>query len=70
VGRLTLILTARPRVWLQVVLNLAVVRPDRQAAFDVSTKGTYSAIRAAVDNGHERFVNTGPHFTHIGHTCV
>ena len=50
-----------------IVINLAVVRPDRQAAFDVSTKGTYSAIRAAVDAGHDRFVNTGPHFTHVGH---
>ena len=35
-----------------IVINLAVVRPDRQAAFDVSTKGTYNAIRAAVDLGH------------------
>ena len=42
-----------------VVVNLAVVRPDRQVAFDVNTRGTYNAIRAAVDNGHSRFINTG-----------
>ncbi len=43
------------------VVNLAVVRPDRQAAFDVNCRGTYNAIRAAVDQGHARFINTGPH---------
>lgn len=62
-----------------VVINLAVMRGDgkiakqgtrldRQVAFDVSTKGTYNAIRAAVDHGHRRFVNTGPIFAHTGHT--
>ena len=33
------------------VVNLAVVRPDRQVAFDVNCRGTFNAIRAAVDNG-------------------
>ena len=43
------------------VVNLAVHRPDRQVAFDVNTRGTFNAIRAAVDNGHSSFINTGPH---------
>jgi nucleoside-diphosphate-sugar epimerase len=48
------------------IVNCSVLRPDRKLAFDVNTTGTYNAIRAAVENGHERFVNTGPHFTQVG----
>jgi nucleoside-diphosphate-sugar epimerase len=49
-----------------VIVNCAVQRGDRRAAFDVNTLGTYNAIRAAVELGHERFINTGPHFTLTG----
>ena len=49
-----------------VTINCSVLRHDRKIAFDVSTTGTYNGIRAAVENGHARFVNTGPHFTQAG----
>ena len=49
-----------------VTINCSVLRHDRKIAFDVSTTGTYNGIRAAVENGHTRFVNTGPHFTQAG----
>ena len=32
----------------------------------MNTIGTYNAIASAVENGHRRFINTGPHFTSIG----
>ncbi len=49
-----------------VIINCSVLRPDRKLAFDVNTIGTYNAIRTAVDLGHTRFINTGPHFTQVG----
>ncbi len=49
-----------------VTINCSVLRPDRKIAFDVNTTGTYNGILAAVENGHTRFVNTGPHFTQAG----
>ncbi|MCZ6634697.1 MAG: NAD-dependent epimerase/dehydratase family protein, partial [bacterium] len=45
------------------IVNCSVVRPDRQLAFDVNTRGCYNMMRAAVDHGIERVINTGPHFT-------
>ena len=45
----------------------AVVREHRQKAFDVNTRGCYNAIRAAVDAGHARFVNTSPMASLAGH---
>ena len=48
------------------VINCSVLRQDRKLAFDVSTLGTYNAIRAAVEHKIERFINTGPHFTITG----
>ena len=48
------------------IVNCAVLRHDRRLAFDVNTLGTYNAIRTAAEMGHERFVNTGPHFTVTG----
>ena len=45
------------------IVNLSVLRQDRQLAFDVSTRGCYNALRAAVEHGIGRVVNSGPHFT-------
>ena len=49
-----------------VVVNCSVLRPDRKYAFDVNTMGTYNGMLAAVENGHTRHINTGPHFTQVG----
>jgi len=49
-----------------VIVNCSVQRQDRVGAFNVNTLGTYNAMRAAVELGHERFVNTGPHYTVVG----
>ena len=43
-----------------VIVNCAVNRTDHDLAFHVNTAGTYFALLAAVAQGHERFVNTGP----------
>ena len=51
-----------------LIVNCSVLRDDRKIAFDVNTVGTYNAIHAAVDLGHTRFVNTGPHFTITGNS--
>lgn len=48
------------------VVNLSVMRLDRKLAFDVNTRGVYNAIMAAVAAKHDRFINTGPHFTVVG----
>ena len=48
------------------IVNCSVLRGDRKLAFDVNTLGTYNAMRAAVELGHGRFINTGPHFTIVG----
>jgi nucleoside-diphosphate-sugar epimerase len=53
---------------MDVIVNCSVLRDDRKLAFDVSTLGTYNAIRAAVEHGMQRFINTGPHFTITGDT--
>ena len=43
-----------------VVIMCAVVREHRELGFRVNTQGTFNAIRAAVANGHDRFINSGP----------
>ena len=48
------------------IVNCSVLRSHRRVAFDVNTLGTYNAVRAAVELGMERFINTGPHFTVTG----
>lgn len=48
------------------IVNCAVTRVDRRRAFAVNALGTYNAVMAAVELGHERFVNTGPRFTVAG----
>ncbi len=49
-----------------VIVNCSVLRPHRQLAWNVNTVGAYNALRVAVDMGHERTINTGPHFTVTG----
>jgi len=51
---------------MDAIVNCSVLRNDRRLAFDVNTLGTYNAIRAAVEHGMDRFINTGPHFTLVG----
>ena len=48
------------------IVNCSVQRDNRRHAFDVNTLGTYHAILTAAELGHQRFVNTGPHFTITG----
>lgn len=48
------------------IVNCSVQRDNRRQAFDVNTLGTYHAILTATELGHQRFVNTGPHFTITG----
>jgi hypothetical protein len=51
---------------MDAVLNLTVLREHRQLAFDVNTRGCYNVMRAAVEQGIRRVINTGPHFTVAG----
>jgi hypothetical protein len=51
---------------MDAIINLSVLRQDRQLAFDVSTLGCYNMMRAAVAHGIRRIINTGPHFTVAG----
>jgi nucleoside-diphosphate-sugar epimerase len=53
---------------MDAIINLSVLRRDRQLAFDVSTRGCYNMMRAAVEHGIRRVINTGPHFTLAGRT--
>ena len=53
---------------MDAIVNCSVVRPDRQAAFDVNARGCYNMMRAAVAHGIPRVLNTGPHFTIQGET--
>lgn len=51
---------------MDAIINLAVLRQDRQLAFDVNTLGCYNMMSAAVHHGIRRVINTGPHFTVAG----
>ncbi len=53
---------------MDAIINLSVLRHDRQLAFDVNTRGCYNMMRAAVAHGIRRVINTGPHFTVAGRT--
>ena len=54
----------------EAIINCSVLRYDRQLAFDVSTRGCYNTMRAAVAHGIRRVINTGPHFTIAGDSYV
>jgi hypothetical protein len=49
-----------------VLVNCSVARWQRRASFDVNCRGVRNCIRAAVGCGHDRVINTGPHWTHTG----
>ena len=51
---------------MDAIINLSVLRHDRQLAFDVSARGAYNMMAAAVEHGIQRVINTGPHFTIAG----
>lgn len=51
---------------MDAIINLSVLRQDRQLAFDVNTLGCYNMMTAAVAHGIRRVINTGPHFTVAG----
>ena len=48
------------------IINLSVLRPHRQIAFDVNTRGNYNMMVAAKTHGVERVINTGPHYQMAG----
>ena len=51
---------------MDAIVNLSVLRHDRQLAFDVSARGAYNMMVAAVEHGIRHVINTGPHFTVAG----
>ncbi len=51
---------------MDAIINLSVMRGDRQRAFDVSARGCYNAMAAAVEHGIRRVINTGPYFAVAG----
>jgi nucleoside-diphosphate-sugar epimerase len=53
---------------MDAIINLAVIRYDREVSFQVNTRGCYNMMRAAVEHGIRRVINTGPHFVLCGPT--
>ena len=53
---------------MDAIINLSVLRYDRQVAFDVNARGCYNMMTAAVRHGIRRVINTGPHYTITGPT--
>ena len=53
---------------MDAIINLSVLRQDRKLAFDVSTRGSYNMMQAAVIHSINRVINTGPHFVLAGRT--
>ena len=51
---------------MDAIINLSVLRPHRQIAFDVNTRGNYNMAIAAKTHGIRRLINTGPHFQLAG----
>ena len=51
---------------MDMIINCSVLRNDRHLAFDVSTRGCYNMMEAAVVHGIRRVINTGPHWTVAG----
>lgn len=53
---------------MDAIINLSVIRDDRQMAFDVNARGAYNTSRAALEHGIRRVINTGPYRTVAGAT--
>ena len=51
---------------MDAIINLSVLRPHRQIAFDVNTRGNFNMMVAAKTHGIKRVINTGPHFQLVG----
>lgn len=51
---------------MDAIVNLSVLRADRDLAFHVNVRGNYNLARAAARHGVRRIVNTGPHNQVIG----
>ena len=51
---------------MDVIVNLSVLRPHRQLAFDVNTMGNYAMMVAAREHCIKRVVNSGPHYQMAG----
>ena len=47
---------------MDAIINLSVLRTDRQLAFDVSARGCYNMMAAAVEHGIDRVINSGPFY--------
>ena len=53
---------------MDAIINLSVLRTDRQLAFDVSARGCYNMMAAAVEHGIDRVINSGPFYAATGPT--
>jgi len=53
---------------MDTIINCSVLRQDRKLAFDVSARGCYNMMAAAVRHRVRRIINTGPMFTVAGPT--
>jgi nucleoside-diphosphate-sugar epimerase len=51
---------------MDVIVNLSVLRPHRQIAFDVNMMGNYAMMTAAREHGIKRVINSGPHYQKVG----
>ena len=51
---------------MDVIVNLSVLRPHRQLAFEVNTMGNYAMMVAAKEHGIKRVINSGPHYQMAG----
>jgi len=51
---------------MDMIVNLSVLRPHRQIAFDVNTMGNYAMMLAAREHRIKRVITTGPHFQMVG----
>ena len=52
---------------MDAIVNLSVLRDDRQISFDVNVRGSYNIMTAAVQHGIRRVISSGAHFTIQGH---
>ena len=51
---------------MDAIVNLSVLRPHGQIAFDVNTQGNYNMAIAATTHKIRRIINTGPHYQLAG----